>query len=92
MIVSPRRLILAITLVPPVIKIKQQGGSVQFLTFMSHIHYMRIKNLDHFFIRIKFLLGSCTPLPRARSPRWSRPGAATAAPGGLVPTLEVEQG
>ena len=36
MIVSPRRLILAITLAPPVIKIKQQGGSVQFLTFMSH--------------------------------------------------------
>ena len=35
MIVSPRRLILAITLAPPVIKIKQQGGSVQFLTFMS---------------------------------------------------------
>ena len=35
MIVSPKRLILAITLAPPVIKIKRQGGSVQFLTFMS---------------------------------------------------------
>ena len=38
------------------------------------------------------LLGSCTPLPWACSPRRSRPGAASAAPGGLVPTLEVEFG
>ena len=42
MIVSPRRLILAITLAPPVINIKQQ---LLFLT----THNMRIKNLDHFF-------------------------------------------
>ena len=41
MIVSPRRLILAITLAPPVIKIKQQ---LLCLT----IHYMRIKNLGLF--------------------------------------------
>ena len=42
MIVSPRRLILAITLAPPVIKIKQQ-------LLCLNIHYMRIKNLGHFF-------------------------------------------
>ena len=36
--------------------------------------------------------GSCTPLPWARSPRRSRPGAAAATPGGLVPTLEVGHG
>ena len=39
-----------------------------------------------------FLLGLCTPLPWARSPRQSRQGAAAATPGGLVPTLEVEHG
>ena len=39
-----------------------------------------------------FLLGSCTLLPWARSPRRSCPGAAAATPGGLVPTLEVEHG
>ena len=43
MIVSPRRLILAITLAPPVNKIKQR-------LICLTIHYMRIKNLGNFFL------------------------------------------
>ena len=38
------------------------------------------------------LLGSCTPLPWAFSPRQSRPGAAAATRGERVPTLGVGHG
>ena len=50
MIVSPRRLILAFTFAPPVIKIKQQGGSVQLLTFMSHYTLYADKQFRPFFL------------------------------------------